>query len=294
MTLFVTGSESFIGKALVAQCTELGLPLTGIDTAIPADNRFTQGDICDPQVADAIPQGVTVIHLAAISRDPDCRANPRAATRVNVEGTLNMLQAARSRGARQFIFASSEWVYGDVRNDEVQVENQSIDAMAMKSEYAISKLAAEQLLRLGASGMPVTILRFGIVYGPRDGNWSAVESLCHQVYSGQDVKVGSVRTARRFIHVADIVSGILASRGRDDVETFNLSGDQLITLAEIVSATSTLTGRSPRLTETDPAKYSIRNPDNSRARMALKWAPRIDLNDGLKSLIAHFAKAKAA
>ena len=154
-----------------------------------------QGDILDPAVADAIPEGATVVHLAAISRDPDCRADPKRAFDVNVGGTLNLAAAAKRRKAAQFIFASSEWVYGDVRNDEVQVESQPIDLTGMKSEYAITKLVGEQLLKLDKGLEAVTVLRFGIVYGPRAQNWSAVEALANNVYRGNEIKVGSAKTA---------------------------------------------------------------------------------------------------
>src|SRR5258705_10544568 len=140
MSLFLTGSESFIGRVLLRRCEELGIAAMGIDGSAPDTARSRKADIRDPGIADLIPQGATVVHLAAISRDPDCRANPREAFDVNVNGTLNVAAAARARGAAQLIFASSEWVYGDVRNDEVQLEERPIDVTAMKSEYALSKI----------------------------------------------------------------------------------------------------------------------------------------------------------
>ena len=234
MSLFVTGSESFIGKNLIAHCDAEGIPVSGIDAAVSSSGRFVHGDISDASVADAIPEGATIVHLAAISRDPDCRADPQRAFQVNMDGTLNLAAAARRRSAKQFIFASSEWVYGDVRNDETQVEDQAIDLTAMRSEYAITKLAAEQILRLSFADLPVSVLRFGIVYGPRDSNWSAFEAMASNVYNGKDIKVGSARTARRFIHVDDIVSGIMAVRGQPGFGIYNLSGDTLISLGDVV------------------------------------------------------------
>ena len=148
MTLFVTGAESFIGRALRAHCDAVGQATTGIDAAVPAGSPTRRADIRNSAIADLIPDGATVVHLAAISRDGDCRADPKAAFDVNVTGTLNLAAAAQKRGARQLIFASSEWVYGDVDNDEVQLESRPIDVTAMKSEYALSKIVAEQCLRL--------------------------------------------------------------------------------------------------------------------------------------------------
>jgi nucleoside-diphosphate-sugar epimerase len=283
--LFVTGAESFIGRALKARCDATDVEFAGIDSAPSAMAGVQKADIRDPAVADLIPDGATVVHLAAISRDQDCRADPRTAFDVNVTGTLTMAAAAVKRGVRQFIFASSEWVYGNVLNDQTQREDQAIDITAMVSEYAVSKIVGEQCLRLSFHLPAITVLRFGIVYGPRAANWSAVESLFNAVRTQDVVKVGACKTARRFIHVEDIASGILASLGRSGFEIFNLSGDRLVTLADVVETSAKLLGRSSKIVESDPSRPSIRNPDNSKARAELKWAPRVDLEQGLKSLI---------
>ena len=201
---------------------------------------------------------------------------------------MNVAAAAQNRGAAQFIFASSEWVYGDVRNDEVQLEDRAIDITAMKSEYAISKIVAEQLLKLTCTIPAVTVLRFGIVYGPRPSNWSAVEALFNSVRTRDEITVGARATARRFIHVDDIVSGILASQGRSGFEVFNLSGDRPVTLGEIVDTSATILGKNVRVLEGNPQQPSVRNPDNAKARATLGWAPRFDINTGLANLRAYF------
>ncbi len=293
MTLFITGAESFIGRALRGRCEGAGHATSGVDSAVPAGSPTRRADVRDPSIADLIPQDATIVHLAAISRDPDCRADPRAAFDVNVTGTLNLAAAAQRRGAGQFIFASSEWVYGDVAYDEVQLESQPIDVTAMKSEYALSKIVAEQCLKLSFQLPAITILRFGIVYGPRAANWSAVESLFNAVRTRDEVSVGSVKTARRFIHVDDIVSGILASRGRSGFEIFNLSGDRPISLGEVIEASMRVVGRRPKIVETNPSQPSIRNPDNGKARAQLGWKPAIDLDTGLKT-VADFLEREAA
>ena len=282
MSIFLTGTESFIGHALLRACLAQGIPVVGVDSNAP-DNDISKGaDIRDASIADLIPEGATVVHLAAISRDPDCRSDPKNAFDINVNGTLNVAAAARKRSAAQFVFASSEWVYGDVRNDE------AIDATAMKSEYALSKIVGEQLLKLTCNGAPVTVLRFGIVYGPRPANWSAVEALFNAVRTRDEVTVGAKATARRFIHVDDIASGILASRGRTGFEVFNLSGDRTVTLGEIVEHSARLLGRSVGVVESNGSQPSVRNPDNSKARAVLQWAPRIDIEAGLADLKRFF------
>ena len=285
----ITGSESFIGSRLAAALDSRGEHWTGIDT-IARHPRTRRADIRDAAVADGIAEAGTLVHLAAISRDSDCRQDPRGAFDVNVGGTLNLIEAARRRGVRHFVFASSEWVYGEVANDEVQREDSPLDATRLVSEYALTKLAGERLLAGAARRgdfASVTILRFGIVYGPRPSNWSAVEML-HDAVSHKDlVEVkGSLATARRFIHVEDICTGILASveNAPAGLSVFNLSGDRLVSLGDVIEESIRLTGRRPRVVEGAPQSVSIRNPDNARARAALDWAPKLDLASGLATL----------
>jgi len=284
MKLFVTGSQSFIGRRLFARCKALGIDAVGIDSTVPVGTLATEADIRDPAIADLIPEGATIVHLAAMSRDPDCRADPRGAFDVNVTGTLNVAAAADKRKAAQLIFASSEWVYGDVRNDGVQLEDHAIDVTAMKSEYALTKIVGEQCLKLTCKLPGVTVLRFGIVYGPRPSNWSAVEALFNAVREKDVVSVGSLATGRRFIHVEDIVSGILKTVGRTGFEIFNLSGDAIVTLREVIEQSAQVLGRKPPVEEKTPQAVSIRNPDNAKARQVLGWKPEIGLKEGLATL----------
>jgi len=290
MSIFLTGSESFIGRALIARCKLLGIPVVGVDSVAPNSDVSKMFDIRDPALADMIPEGATVVHLAAISRDPDCRSDPRGAFDINVQGTFNVVSAAQKKNASQLVFASSEWVYGDVRNDEVQLEDRVIDITAMKSEYAITKIVSEQALRLGCTLPAVTVLRFGIVYGPRVANWSAVENLFNAARKADEIKIGSAHTARRFIHVEDIISGILACRGRSGFEIFNLSGDKPISLGAVVKTSAEVWGRAVRIIEINPAQPSIRNPDNAKARTNLGWNPEFDLLSGLMDLKKFFEK----
>jgi UDP-glucose 4-epimerase len=286
LKIIVTGSQSFIGGALERACREKGIGWFGVDTAEGATLR---ADIRDPALAAQLPDDASaLVHLAAISRQTDCRRDPALAFSVNVGGTLNLIDAAARAGIRQFLFASSEWVYGDVHNGSVQTESSPIDIMRFHSEYALTKINGERLLAMAhqQGRLPaVTILRFGIVYGPRPANWSAVEALYHAVRDTGAADVnGALATSRRFIHVGDIAAGIVAALGRTGFEIFNLSGDSLISLAEVIRVSAEVCGRNPQIREADPAAVSIRNPDNARARLELGWKPSIALREGLLTL----------
>lgn len=286
-TIFVTGAESFVGRALRDACTAADIRFTGIDLAESTQPDVVRGDIGDPDLAKLIPANVdAVVHLAALSRDADCRGRLTECIDVNVRGTLNVRAAARIRGARQFIFASSEWVYGNGPFDTARTEDNPIDLASLASEYALSKAIAEAVLRqdTATQGGNTTILRFGIIYGPRGTNWSAVEALAHTVATAEKVSVGALSTARRFIHVADIADAILATLGRSGLETFNVQGPALTSLGDVIAAACVHTRRSPAVTETSPDTPSIRNIDATRFTEATGWVPRIGLIDGIASL----------
>jgi nucleoside-diphosphate-sugar epimerase len=105
------------------------------------------------------------------------------------------------------------------------------------------------------------------------------------------IEVGSLDTARRFIHVDDIAAGILAAIGRTGFEIFNLTGNSLISLADVIGESVRLHGRSPVIAERTPNQISVRNIDNAKARRELGWQPRIDLRHGLESLTVAAAPA---
>ena len=288
MKVFITGVESFVGKELIVQCEKKGIELVGCDVRQPSDKIFRKIDIRSEAIADIMSEGVdAVIHLAALSTDPLCRDKAYECFDINVMGTLNLIRAAQARKAKQFIFASTEWVYDSFIGNEIKHEGSPVNIANHTSEYALSKIVSEQSLRQKHKHgfCPVTILRFGIIYGPREANWSAVEALYNSVKNGDNITVGSLKTGRCFIHVSDIASGIIKSIGAAGFNTLNLEGDRLISLGEIIAVSKKILGRNPVVTEKDPNNPSVRNVSNRKAVEMLNWRPLIDLEFGIKTLM---------
>ncbi len=288
MTLFITGSESFIGKELISRCEVDRIDYIGVDLTNPANPNCHQIDIRSRELARLIPENdAVVIHLAALSRDGDCQDKAYECFDINVMGTLNLIDAAEKRGAKQFIFASTEWVYGNFDDAVMMDEDSPIDISTLRSEYALSKTVSEANLRqkFQRGFCPITILRFGIVYGQRKNNWSAVEALFHSVRTQDKVEVGSLSTGRCFIHVKDIVDGIVKSIGMRGFEIINLQGDRLTTLKEIIEASKQIVQRNPAVIESNSGNANIRNVPNKKAKTLLGWRPKIGLEDGLISLM---------
>ena len=280
----VTGANGFIGARLVQKLSQLGVEVVRIDASGTDDAHPV--DICSPAVADLIPPSSRVVHLAALSTSGSCKADPARAAEVNIGGTLNLAQAARNSGAQQFVFASTEWVYGSSSSEEPAFEKNPIDITALSDTYAVTKLAAESLLRTTGIFEDLIILRFGIVYGPRSENWSAAESLLAAAARGQ-VEVGSLSTARRFIFVDDVVDGIISSLGRKGHDVLNIAGTQLASLGDVIAESEKILGRKVEVRETNPTAISVRNPDPAHAIAVLGWRPEVDLHEGLSRVAAH-------
>jgi len=287
--IVITGSESFVGKELISQCKEKEISVIGCDfiNKKESDYEFHQVDIKSPHIADHIPENTdALVHLAALSRDADCKGKAYECFDNNVMGTLNIIKACKAKNVKQLIFASSEWVYDEFKDYEEKDEESFINISNHRSEYALSKLVSEINLKqqydLGFCA--TTILRFGIIYGPRKNNWSAVESVSSAVKNQNQVTIGSLKTGRRFVHVSDIANGIIKSIGLKGFNIINLTGNGIITLGEIIEENQKIYGKSVNVNETNPHVISIRNPSNKKAKEILQWEPLIDLKEGLKTI----------
>lgn len=288
MKLFITGSESFIGSRLWDLAQQAGHEVTGMDVVAARKAGAVCADLREPDLARHIPSDCAIIHLAALSTDGQCKTDPLQAMAVNIGGTVALAQAARQRNCQQFLFASSEWVYGEVANDGVQTEDQPIDIAKNPSVYAFTKYAGERSLLM--SDLPnVGVLRFGIVYGPRTKNWAATEAIFDTIRRGPKVEVGSLATARRLIHVDDLCRGILAALGQSGKSILNLSGNRLITIGEVVELSQKILGKRVDVFEKAPESPSIRNPDNHKARTKLSWNPGTPFEEGLRDLASFLA-----
>ena len=289
MKILITGSESFIGKELIRQCKDKKIEIVGMDI-IPKENsdyEYYQLDIKSSKLMENIPNDIDIlVHLAALSRDSDCKGKAYECFENNVIGTLNMIKYALSRNVKQFIFSSSEWVYDELVNSELINEDHLINSQSLTSEYALSKLTSEINLHQQYLQNPIdiTILRFGIIYGPRKSNWSAIESIASQVKNNNLIEVDSLKNARRFVHVYDIVNGIIKSFNLKGFNIINLTGDNMISIKDIIKTSERIFEKTVDIKERNPSKINIRNPSNKKAKKFINWSPKINLEEGLKTI----------
>ncbi len=288
--LVVTGSSGFVGRRLVEVAQGRGFNVIGLDQSISELVTCQQFavNLNSDDLSGLIPEGASVVHLASLSTDPQCKENPVLAVESNLAGTIRILLSSGKAQASQFIFASSEWVYPETDMAVPLFESDSLDLLDLKSIYAISKLVAESLIR-STSDIPYWLLRFGIVYGPRKVPGSAPESLAYKVSRGEAIQVGSLNTGRCFIYIDDLIEGILSAVAAGPKKSspipVNVAGSQLVSLKHVVETAGKLLDL-PIYCSEGKSSPSIRKPDISRAKEILNWEPRVSFDEGLMKCLS--------
>lgn len=296
-TLVITGSSGFVGEKLALYAMSEGYEVIGIDLKKSGrlSCRQLELDLTSENFYDEIPKNSAIIHLASLSTDGSCRVHPLLALDSNLRASGLVLENAAKSNACHFVFASSEWVYPEITEIIEQSENDELKLTSLNSLYAMTKLFGESLIRVD-SKVPYTILRFGIVYGPRFPPASAVESIGWKIHLDEEVKIGSKKTSRRFIHVNDLITGILKciQIGPLDLnqKIMNLSGAELVSLTDVAYLSNQILGKSVHITENGDTP-SIRNPVNNLALQLLGWKPKIDLKTGLSECLTYMIDANS-
>ncbi len=292
MNLFVTGTNSFVGKVLISELKKNpNYKIYGCDLKVKKNKQFISADIRDKNIFKKIPKKIdAIIHLAAISRDKDCSDDLSNCYLTNVIGTMNIIEAAKILNIKKIIFASTEWVYHNQLAKFGADEKSTLSIEKLDSIYAKSKLLGEYFLRdfYNKFKIDIAILRFGIIYGERDNNWSAVETLFNSIKNNNIVKVGSLKTSRKFIHVEDICHGIIKSLKLKKFNIINLQGKSLVSLKEIIKSSEKILKKKIRVIEMDPYNPSIRNIKSNSSFKKISFRPKIDINFGLIRLKKFF------
>jgi nucleoside-diphosphate-sugar epimerase len=170
-------------------------------------------------------------------------------------------------------------VYDTFEDGIAKTEESPINLGNLSFEYAFLKYVSEvNLPQKHRHGFcPVTILRFGIVYGPRKENWSPVEVLLNTVATKDEIEVGALATGRNFIHVSDIASGILASVGLPNFQIISLQGEKPMTLGEVLEMSQDFLDTKILVRGSNAGSPSIPIFNNSKAGKTMDWSPKITL-----------------
>ena len=312
MNFLITGGAGFIGSHVAERLLRDGHRVWAFDdlnpfydpaikratlrdlAALGKPFEFAQGDLTDGAAVNELFASVKfdqVIHLAARAGVRPSLEEPALYQRVNVEGTVNLLEAARRTGVKKVTIASSSSVYGV--NAKVPFSERDPIFSAI-SPYAASKLACEALGHVyhHIYGLDIAMLRFFTVYGPRQRPDLAIHKFAKLITAGKPIPFfGDGSTARDYTYVTDTVDGILAcTRQEFGYEIFNLGESQTVTLACLVQLLEKALGQSAVLNRqpAQPGDVPITYADISKARERLGYHPSVKIEDGIPKFVEWF------
>ena len=310
MKILVTGGAGFIGSHLVKALLDRGDSVAVLDDFNdfydPAlkraniENRCAGAEIIEGDIRDAaivrsvIRPGAfdTIVHLAARAGVRPSIERPDLYLDTNINGTYQLLEAARLAGCGHFIFASSSSVYGLAKTVPF---SESLPLPQTLSPYAMTKLAGEHLCGNYSNlhGMRVVCLRFFTVYGPGQRPDLAIHKFCSMIGKGEPIpKFGNGETRRDYTHIGDIVQGILgaiAYRG-PLFDIFNLGESQTTTLNELIDLIETHLGKKAVIQQLPEQKgdMPLTCADISKARELLGYNPRTKIAEGIPAFVEWF------
>lgn len=295
MRIIVTGACGFIGGHLTDKLVELGHDVLGLDNFSTGKYqnrranyvRIDIGDCSVNELLDLLDGADCVIHLAARARVQPSFDDPIGYNRTNVTGTLNVLEACRRLGIKNFIFASSSSVYGEKLLLHPSKEEIKLNPT---SPYAFQKVVGEEYCNFYSTnfGMNCKILRFFNVYGERmipNGQYQqAIRIFLDNYKRNEPFRIfGDGEQRRDFTHVDDIVDGIILAMNWQGSGTFNLGNGKNFSVNELCE----MIGGEDHLADYFQGKNEPRTTlaDNQKAKDILGWEPKKNLPEWIQEQI---------
>jgi nucleoside-diphosphate-sugar epimerase len=297
--VLVTGGGGFIGSNLVRALLERGDAVRVLDNFATGDRdnldgvdvEVVEGELRSyERVHNAVRGAEVVFHLGALGSVPRSVQDPLTTSAVNVEGTLNVLLAARDEGVRRVVYASSSSVYGSAATLPAQ-EASPVDPV---SPYGVAKLAAERYCvsfsRVYES-FETVVLRYFNVFGPRQSphsQYAAVVPLfLTAISAGEPLTIfGDGEQSRDFTYVQNVVEANLraAEASGANGRIFNVAAGSPRSVNTLVETISELLGKPAERRFEPPRAGDLRDSyaDISAAREILGWEPTVDFEDGLR------------
>ena len=313
-TILITGGAGFIGTHLAERlCDRANVVLfdnfrRDSLSAVPflrshPGVRVVNGDVLDEaSIAGAMDGASTVLHLAAIAGVSSYYTDPVKTLRVNVLGTVNVLEQCVRQGVRVFVDFSTSEIFGSMA---LFVDETSPSGIGPSSDrrwsYATSKLASEQFaLRYGEQhGFAAAVVRPFNIYGPRQTGEGAISNFCGAAARGEPLRViGEGTSLRAWCYVSDLVDAVVAMLDMDDLggQSFNLGNpaevDTTIGLARRVARLAP--GTEIEFKEESGTDVRARVPNITRAQQLLGFEPRVGLDEGIERTLAWFREQEGS
>jgi len=306
--VLVTGAAGFIGSTLVDRLLAAGKTVVGLDNFDPyyspqikrrnqekaatnANFCMVEGDILDRELLGRLFKDNdfdVVVHLAALAGVRPSIADPAGYFENNVDGTMNLLELVRGHPGQRFVMASSSSVYGNLLDAPFAEGDETGKAV---SPYAASKKTGEVLAHCyhHLHDVPVTLLRFFTVYGPRQRPEMAIAKFVRLIRDNQTITMfGDGNSARDYTFITDIVDGIYRSMERCHAYSiYNLGNSSPIALKDMIAAVGRACGKEPRIEVQgdQPGDVQLTCADITKANTELGYSPSTSLDDGLRGYL---------
>lgn len=300
----VTGAAGFIASHLCEQLLARGHRVIGVDTFIPYYPRtlkesnlatcrqfpgftFHEVDLRYDELTPLLKNVEVVFHLAAMAGLMRSWSDFNLYMTCNMEVTQRLLEAARLNEIKHFIHGSTSSVYGRFATGDEESPLEPI------SPYGVTKLGAEHLCRAYADnfGLPLTILRFFSVYGPRQRPDMAYHIFIRALLHDEPITIyGDGEQSRSNTFIADCVQGVLLAfekREQSIGEIFNLGGGEVVTINRVLEILAELTGKSPRVTfaQARPGDQRHTAANINKAQCILGYTPGTSVTRGLQAQV---------
>jgi UDP-glucose 4-epimerase len=303
----VTGGAGFIGSHIAERLVSDGEEVRVLDDFSTGKREnitdfldhitLYQGDICSRDLVDEAANGADyILHQAALPSVVRSVKNPLRTHQVIVDGTLNVLLAAREHNVKRVVFASSSSVYGDSPTLP-KVETQALGPL---SPYAAAKASAEHYCQVfhEVYGLPTVTLRYFNVFGPRQDAESpytgVIAIFARSLILGETPTIdGDGEQSRDFTYVANVVEGNLLAARSDaaDGKVLNVACGKRTTINQLYQAMEELLGKRIPAEHGPPRKGDVRHSqaDVALARRLLGYEPRVSFEEGLKRTLDWYA-----
>jgi UDP-glucose 4-epimerase len=279
--ILLTGASGFVGGRLLARLEPEHEVYAVVRRAPDETRSWIVQDLAQPLDTSRLPSRIdAVIHLAQSRRYREFPEGAADMFAVNVASTFRLLEYARSAGARTFVLASTGGIYG--YSYETLVETAPANPLNF---YLTSKHVAESLVANYQAFFRTVVFRFFFVYGPGQEGM-LVPTLLEKVRKGDQISIAG-RPGQRInpIHVDDAVEVFARALGLDRSDVFNVAGDEVVSIRELVALIEEATGEPAHVRHVEPEHEGDLIGDNSRMKDVLGVQPRISLLEGIRSML---------
>jgi len=311
-TVLVTGGAGFIGSNLADRLIQEGARVRILDNfstgfrenleEISGSFEFIEGDVADPAVVASAIKGVEIVfHEAALPSVPRSVEDPVSTHQACVEGTFNLLLAAKDAGVRRFVYAASSSAYGD----QPTLPKSETMAPAPMSPYAVAKLTGEYYASAfyRVYGLETVSLRYFNVFGPRQNPSSPYSGVISRFIDAlmtdtRPVIFGDGEQSRDFTYIDNVVDANLkaASSATAPGLVMNAANGERISLNSLLSTLKEITGKDIDAEYLDPRTGDVKHSqaDNSLAEQTLGYKNLVGLEEGLRRTLAWWQNSRFA